>query len=84
MDLVSRRLAIAACELRPCFVREARIRAFPSAVFGPVLGPPCILQRPLGIALLRLQGFIPGRSIRYNLGDLHVLLPSGASRTHRP
>jgi len=33
----------------PVRVRAARSRAKPSAVRGPVLAPPCIRQRPLGM-----------------------------------
>jgi hypothetical protein len=35
---------------RPCFHRALRLRSKPSGVRGPVLGPPCILHRPLAIA----------------------------------
>ena len=35
---------------RPCLVLAAFTRARPSAVRGPVDGPPCIRQRPFGIA----------------------------------
>lgn len=35
---------------RPCFVRDALMRSIPAAVRGPVLGPPCIRHRPLGMA----------------------------------
>jgi hypothetical protein len=46
----SRREAIEAWLYRPCYVRDARMADFPASVRGPVEGPPCILQRPLGIA----------------------------------
>jgi hypothetical protein len=34
----------------PCFQLAFRLRSSPSAVRGPVLIPPCIRQRPFGIA----------------------------------
>jgi hypothetical protein len=34
------RSTLAAAEYRPCVVTARRIRAIPSAVFGPVLSPP--------------------------------------------
>lgn len=37
-------------EYSPCFIRAFRMRASPSAVFGPVLAPPCIRHLPFGIA----------------------------------
>jgi hypothetical protein len=37
-------------EHRPCFHLAAAQRALPSGVRGPVLEPPCIRHRPLGIA----------------------------------
>ena len=40
----------ASAEYSPCFVLARRIRSKPSAVRGPVLLPPCSLQRPLAIA----------------------------------
>jgi hypothetical protein len=45
-----RRSSIAWALLRPCFHRALRDRSSPSGVLGPVLSPPCIRQRPLGIA----------------------------------
>ncbi len=38
---------------RPCASRASRLRRKPAAVLGPVLRPPCIRQRPLGMAGLR-------------------------------
>jgi hypothetical protein len=37
-------------EYNPCFVLARRIRSNPAAVRGPVLLPPCNLQRPFAIA----------------------------------
>ena len=64
----SRRAAIEAWLYRPCFVRDARIAAFPASVLGPVLGPPCILHRPLGMAA-PLQG-APERVLAPHRGAL--------------
>jgi hypothetical protein len=44
------RSSIISALYRPWIVRAFRIRASPSAVLGPVLLPPCIRQRPFGIA----------------------------------
>jgi hypothetical protein len=44
------RSAIACAEYPPCFQLAFRLRSSPSGVRGPVLFPPCIRQRPLGIA----------------------------------
>lgn len=44
------RSSLAAAEYWPCFVTARRMRAIPLAVFGPVLSPPWIRQRPLAIA----------------------------------
>src|SRR5438128_1462100 len=44
------RSAIADAEYSPCFVVARRIRSIPSAVLGPVLRPPCSLQRPFRMA----------------------------------
>lgn len=52
------------------------MRAFPSSVFGPVLGPPCMRQRPFGIAGPRQQP--PERVLapqRGALAGFPVLLP---------
>ncbi len=49
----ARRKDSASAVLIPCHSLLARIRAKPSDVRGPVLGPPCIRQRPLGIGALR-------------------------------
>jgi hypothetical protein len=46
----SRLSSIAFALYRPCFHRALRLRSKPSGVRGPVLGPPCIRQRPFGIA----------------------------------
>jgi hypothetical protein len=43
----NRRLALFSAEYLPVFQFALRDRANPSGVLGPVLGPPCILQRPL-------------------------------------
>jgi hypothetical protein len=42
--------ALASREYGPCFQFARRDLANPDAVRGPVLVPPCIRQRPLGIA----------------------------------
>jgi hypothetical protein len=67
-------------------VREARIFALPASVRGPVLGPPCIRQRPLGIAAARhgapdrvlapQRGALPGLPVRFPL--LSRPIPSSA------
>jgi len=41
---------LAPIERRPCLVTACRMRSIPAAVLGPVLRPPCSLQRPFGIA----------------------------------
>lgn len=51
----ARRRSAAAAERAPCFQLLRRDRSNPSGVFGPLLGPPCILQRPFAIAA-DLQG----------------------------
>ena len=71
MALTLRRSAIEAWLYRPCFVREARMAALPASVFGPVLGPPCMRHRPLGIAA-DLQG-IPARVLAPQRGALSQL-----------
>jgi hypothetical protein len=44
------RSSFAAAEYWPCFVTARRMRAIPLAVFGPVLSPPWIRQRPFAMA----------------------------------
>jgi hypothetical protein len=44
------RSAIAAAESSPCFVLARRALSIPSFVLGPVLRPPCSLQRPFRMA----------------------------------
>ena len=46
----ARRSATMSAVCKPVRVRAARSLAKPSGVRGPVLGPPCIRQRPLAIA----------------------------------
>ena len=49
---MARRSSIISALRPPCIVRAWRIRSIPAAV-GPVLLPPCIRQRPFGIAACR-------------------------------
>ena len=49
-SLASRRRARTWAERAPCFQRARRLRASPAGVRGPVLRPPCIRQRPFGMA----------------------------------
>ena len=55
----ARRSATMSAVCKPVRVRAARSLAKPSGVRGPVLGPPCIRQRPFGIA-----GALHGRPAR--------------------
>jgi len=49
---ISRRSSSISALRPPCIVRASRIRSIPAAV-GPVLLPPCIRQRPFGMAACR-------------------------------
>ena len=49
----SLRWAMASADFRPCFQFARRLRSRPSGVRGPVLGPPCIRQRPFAMAAAR-------------------------------
>jgi twinkle protein len=74
---------MAAWLLRPCVVREARMAALPASVFGPVLEPPCILQRPLGIAgpLHGVPALVRAPQGYFELDELPELDPPRAHET---
>jgi hypothetical protein len=65
--VASRRASVKARDRRPCFQLATRLRSFPSGVRGPVLMPPCIRQRPFGIAgdwhRVRLRVSAPQRGL---------------------
>jgi hypothetical protein len=63
-----RHSAFAWAEYKPCFQRAPLDRANPSEVRGPVLAPPCIRHRPLGIA--GATHFFPCRVLAPHLGAL--------------
>src|ERR1700733_824902 len=60
------RSAFASAEYSPLFQFALRDRANPSGVLGPVLGPPCIRQRPFGMAGARQES--PSRVLAPHLG----------------